>query len=276
MPDFRVARRGTDTSGRGIWMSAFMWLVWNRMLADPRLAAFRSRIVLVQGPFMRYNGGGAEASAGYHDLGGCIDIRTWNLTLAEQAIFWKVAAEYGFWFWKRDAAHGGMDEHGHCIAGWDHPLASGAAYQWAQAKARRDGLAGNGPDYMRREGPLVLFPPAHLLKEDPMSNPDVTKLVRETHEASEQTLALLKRFVPAEIQRDRNAARKAREVAKRQISTLGGVVDALTEVATEDDIDVLKRRLASLRGTVLEALAEDPDVDGADDPALSEAGEDAP
>lgn len=269
MPDFTVARRGTDTSGRGIWMTAFMWLVWAAMLTDPRLAAFRSRIVVVQGPFMVRNGGGATASAGYHDLAGCIDIRTWNLTLAEQATFWTVAAEYGFWFWKRDTpTHmGGMDEHGHSISGWDQPLAPGAANQWTQAKAGRDGLAGNGPDYMRREGPLVLFPPAHLLQEDYMATDDAQRKLDQILDAIGDLDKGLDAFRSAELQRDRAAASKAKEVARRQIATLGGLADALTELAGVDDIAQLRRSIRQLRQTVLTALADDPDVDGPDNPA---------
>lgn len=264
--DWTVARRGTDTSGRGIFASAFFWFVWLRMLADPRLAAFRDRIVVVQGPWMVKNGGGAVASAGYHDRGGCIDVRTWNLTLAEQAIFWAVAAEYGFWFWKRDPdpAHGGMDEHGHAIAGWDRDLAAGAAIQWTQAKNRRDGLSRNGPDYMKRPGPLVEFPPDHLLQEDDMFE-----------EADRRRLERIERgfstFRSKEGERDKRAAEKAKEVAKRQIALLGGLVDQLGEIANDTTDAATKRQVAGLKSAILAALAADPDVDGPDNPAPPEA-----
>ena len=263
--DWTVARRGTDTSGRGIFASAFFWFVWLRMLADPRLDAFRDRIVVVQGPWMIKNGGGAVASAGYHDRGGCIDVRTWNLTLAEQAILWAVAAEYGFWFWKRDLApaHGGMDEHGHAIAGWDHDLASGAAIQWTQARNGRDGLASNGPDYMVRRGPLVEFPPDQLLQEDDMFS-----------DADRSTLNRIERglgtFRSNELERDKRAAEKANAVAARQIAALGGLADRLTELANDTKDDATRQELQATRAAILKALADDPDVDGPDNPAPTE------
>lgn len=263
--DWTVARRGTDTSGRGIFASAFFWFVWLRMLADPRLDAFRARIVVVQGPWMVRNGGGADASAGYHDRGGCIDVRTWNLTLAEQALLWEVAAEYGFWFWKRDAApeHGGMDEHGHGVAGWDNDCATGAVIQWGQARNGRDGLARNGPDYVVRRGPLVLFPPDRLLQEDDMFD-DQARAQLDRIEKSLST------FRSNELERDHRAAEKAKEVAKRQIALVGGLVDQLTEVANDTSDDATKAQVQALRATVLRALADDPDVDGAENPAAEQ------
>lgn len=260
--DWTVARRGTDTSGRGIFASAFFWFVWLRMLADPRLDGFRDRIVVVQSPWMIRNGGGAVDSAGYHDRGGCIDVRTWNLTLAEQAILWEVAAEYGFWFWKRDPdpARGGMDEHGHCIAGWDHDCAAGAVTQWGQARNGRDGLARNGPDYMTRRGPLVLFPPDELLQEDDMFD----DAARAQLDRIERGLAT---FRSNELERDRRSAEKAKAVAARQIALVGGLVDQLTEIANDTKDGATKAQVKALKTAVLKALADDPDVDGADNPA---------
>ena len=272
MPDFTVAQRATDTSGRPILATAYFWQVWLAVLADERLRSIAWKVVVVQGAFMSRLGGGAAASAGYHDLGGCWDVRTWNLTASEQQLVWDVAAEYGVWFWKRDLsyAHGGMDEHGHAIAGWDAPLASGAAYQWVQAKQGRDGLARNGPDYMLRRRPIVTSPPPNLLtKEYLMTSPAEDKL--------DEALSLLKSLDKStEKLSDAERRRWTKQKDWKQQSTkrLGGIADQLGSLAepaqkgksTEDQLKALRQAVRGLRGDVLQLLSEDPDVDGADNP----------
>jgi hypothetical protein len=159
-PDFTVVHYGIDTSDRPILGTAYMVAVWEAILADKRVAPFAAKIVIVQGAFMsRVPGGGASASAGYHDLAGCWDIRTSNLTAAELDAFVYTARCYGWPFWRRDAEHGAMDPHAHGVLGTDSPLAPGAASQWDDYKAGFDGLADDGPDYERRPSPLVLTPP---------------------------------------------------------------------------------------------------------------------
>lgn len=255
MPDFTVIRVGTDTSGRPIYSTAFFEKVWQHVLARPRIQPFRDKIVVVQGGFMsRVSGGGASASAGYHDLGGCRDVRTWNLSREEQAILWWEMALAGIYFWPRDAAHGGMDPHGHCIAGWDRPLASGAAYQWQQAQNRRDGLASNGPDYVKpRPQPFVKFPPIEYVQEDDMyTDADRKK--------ADQILA----GVQASKTRDQAERQRDREHRQKLIATLGGIVDTLTELG---DKGATKEQVAALRKRVLAELRDDPEVTGPDNPA---------
>lgn len=263
MAKWTVARRSTDSSGRPIYASEFFWLAWTSMLQDKRLASFRHLITVVQGPWMeKVAGGGAAASKGYHNKGGCIDVRTWNLSSAQQQILWNVAREYGFWFWKRDLlpAHGGMEQHGHAIAGWDNDLAGGAVIQWQQAQNGRDGLARNGPDYMKRNGPIVLAPPARLLEEEMADSDEILRTVKRIERG-------LSTFRANEAERDKAAAEKARNVAKRQIQVLGGVVDQLGTLATETDIKALQKKLAAMQASITTHLADDPDVDGADNPA---------
>lgn len=267
MPDFTVNRYGTDTSGRGIYFTAFYWQVWQAVLRDPRVAPFAWKITIVQGGFMARAGGGASASAGYHDAGGTKDVRTWNLTAAEQATLWWVAALYAIYFWKRDDAHGGMDEHGHSCAGWDRPIASGIAFQWAELQAGRDGLASRGPDYHPRPRPLVLYPPAHLLQEDYMATDDAREKLAQIQRDTEATRRLLERFVPAEVARDRAAAQKAKESKKKLVSRLGGIVDQLVEISSKVDDDATRGQLAGVKRQLLQALADDPDVDGPENPA---------
>lgn len=114
----------------------------------------------------RIPGGGARASAGYHDKGGCLDLRTWDHTPEQAANLVRVLREWGAGAWRRDERHG-MDPHLHLVAGWDADLATGAATQWRQYLAGRDGLTSNGPDYEWRPTPLVTTPP-----EDDMAQYD--------------------------------------------------------------------------------------------------------
>lgn len=266
MPSFVVRQRGVDSSGRPILATDFFWVVWCALLSDKRLASFADRIVIVQGSFMARAGGGAAESAGYHDLAGAVDTRVWNLTRHERDLLWAVAAEYGIWFWERGPAAymGGMDEHGHGIAGWDYPCSEGVKAQWRAAVGRRDGLAGNGPDYMHRPHPVVLYPPTDLLtQEDYMESADAKNRFDRLEKAVDDLTDLVAQGKNASWKRDK----KASEMASRQVAMLGGVVDALTELATEEDLDKVRKRLGALRKTVLEHLAADPDVDGADNPA---------
>ena len=149
-----VVRYGVDTSGRPILMSPQMRAWWERVVDD-----LGYEPVIVQGAWMsRIPGGGARASAGYHDQGGCLDLRTWDHTPAQAANLVRVLREWGAGAWRRDERHG-MDPHLHLVAGWDADLAAGAATQWRQYLAGRDGLTNNGPDYEWRPTPLVLTPP---------------------------------------------------------------------------------------------------------------------
>ncbi|HYF71834.1 MAG TPA: hypothetical protein VD864_03380, partial [Nocardioides sp.] len=142
----------------------------------------------VQGAFMRRLGGGAAASAGYHDLGGCIDVRLWDLTPDQQTALNREVRLHGAAGWRRDQQHGGMDEHYHLVLGTDRPLAAGAEIQWDQYLAGRDGLATNGPDYMWRPTPLVTTPPERDWF-DMATEEDLRKIVREEVAAQRDDIA---------------------------------------------------------------------------------------
>ena len=163
MPDFTVARRGTDTSGRGIYATTYMWDWWLAVLQHPDLQPFVDKIFITQGAFMGMAGGGAVDSQGYHDGGGTFDLRVWNLTAAEIRTLIRVLRESGAAAWLRNEQHGGFtDPHIHFVLGTDHQLSVGAASQWEDYKAGRDGLASDGPDYHPRPNPLVLTPPEEM------------------------------------------------------------------------------------------------------------------
>lgn len=154
---FQVIDVGTDTSGRQILMTRYMKAFIDAVKSDWRVAPFALKLVIVQGAFMTRVGGGAAASAGYHDLAGCIDFRSWNLTAEEIDTFCYVARCYGGAAWPRDEQHGGMDPHIHITLGGDHPYANGARNSWISYAQGDNGLTGTsaGPDYVRRPNPFV-------------------------------------------------------------------------------------------------------------------------
>lgn len=267
MPSFEVRQRGVDTSGRPILATDYFWRVWNAVLARPKVQPFASKIVVVQGAFMARLGGGATASAGYHDLAGCWDVRTWNLTAEEQRILWWEAALLAIIFWPRDAARGGMDPHGHAVAGWDRPLATGAAYQWQQAKNGRDGLAGNGADYVRPRPPWVDTPPPALLQEDYMASTEAEKKLDEILAGQQRLAESLGTLSDAEKTRFVRERDRDKEVRSKLYDLLGGLADQLTEIGNDVTNKALKAKVANARSQILTALAEDPDVDGKDNPA---------
>lgn len=234
-----VARRGTDSSGRGIYMSGWMWRCWQALVKDSRLAKIRDRIIPVQGPWMIYAGGGAEDSAGYHDRGGCVDCRSREFTNAEIALFVLVASEYGFQFWRRDAEHGGMDPHLHGVFGSDYDLASGAQEQVRELleTPRGDGLAGSyGRDYEHRVTPIRLGPPNELLQEDYMATPEAEALLNQ-------------------ILNQTKATRKLVKGVAQQLDAVSDVVAELPE-ATEE----IKTRLTKVKRDLASLIKEDQEV----------------
>lgn len=151
-PDFTVITVGTDSSGRPIKMTRYMWEWWNVTCEE---LGFRPTIV--QGAFMA--GQGAAASAGYHDEAGCLDLRVWDLEEEQQVKVIRTTRRRGAGSWLRDEKHGGFDPHIHLVLGTDKPLTDGAAWQWQEYIAGRDGLASRGRDYHWRPDPIVLKPP---------------------------------------------------------------------------------------------------------------------
>lgn len=156
-----VIQVGTDSSGRPIRMSRYMAKWWASVCLRLSFTP-----VIVQGAWMSMSGGGAAASAGYHDGGGCLDIRVRDLTPAQRAELVRVIRAGGAAAWIRDPAHGGMDEHCHLVLGSDFDVDDGAAWQFQRYLAGRDGLASDGPDYHPRPNPLVTKPPAEYLEDD--------------------------------------------------------------------------------------------------------------
>lgn len=230
-------------------MTKWMHEVFQAICNDPRLASIKDKIAIVQGAFMSRVGGGADASDGYHNEAGCIDIRRWSLTEAEVTLFIEVASEYGLQFWRRDEdyAHGHMESHCHGVLGSDSPLSSGATQQVhdLMANPRLDGLANRGHDYEERFTPIRFAPPDELLQEDDMADP-----------ATQKVLADILDGVQAAQKRD-VALRKLVKAVAEQVSDLADAVSA--DASTGDDI---KARITKSKSEVLSAIdaldQEDP------------------
>lgn len=236
--DSVVRRVGTDTSNRGIFMSGWMWRCWQALINDPNLARIKDHIIIVQGPWMKLNGGGAEDSAHYHDEGGCIDVRTTSygeLSGDNLNLFIYVASEYGFQFWRRDAEHGGMDPHAHGVFGSDYDLSSGAAEQVRElfANPRGDGLAGStGLDYEKRFTPIRVGPPDELLQEDYMATSEAEQKLDQILRQTKATRVLVKAFA----------------------EQVGAVADAVAGLDTATD--EIKSRITKSKRQLAELIAE--------------------
>lgn len=111
-------------------------------ITDAALKAAEKRLgyvlTITQGS---YNAGGVAASSGTHDAGGVVDLMAWDW---ENKV--KVLRAVGFAAWYRRTLPGVWPAHIHAVL-IDHPnLAPSAARQVSAYLAKRDGLAGNGPD----------------------------------------------------------------------------------------------------------------------------------
>jgi len=237
-------RYGTDSSGRAILMTPYMHDVWEALLRSPRVKPFASKVTVVQGAFMASLGGGASASAGYHDLGGCLDIRVWNLSSSELEAFIRASREIGFPFWLRDASHGGMDSHAHGVLGTDAPLASGASYQWSEYLAGRDGLASRGRDYHWRPTPLVTRPPAELMMEDDMFEQKDRELLQQA---------------ARDIAASRQGSYKRDTKLAKRVTAVEKAVDVLGRLADDAKDDATRTQLQQAKQQILDALADGDD-----------------
>jgi len=157
MSKYTIRRYGTDSSGRPIYMTEYMHQWLENVLNRPRVRPFADKVTIVQGAWMAKAGGGASASAGYHDGGGCLDFRTWNLTTTEINHLIVAMRLEGAAAWRRDYAHGGMDPHIHITLGGDKGMTSGAQNSWWQYLNGYNGLASYGADYEWRPSPIRKF-----------------------------------------------------------------------------------------------------------------------
>lgn len=169
MANSDVIRWGTDPSGRPILLTqlAAAWL--NGLRAACKARGFTPTVV--QGSFMARLGGGASASAGYHDQAGAIDFRTRDLTEDQQGYLVREARRRGGAAYLRGGSwdKSGMDPHMHVTLGWDAgQLDAGLAAAWRDYLMGGNGLTGRSAakDPHWRPVPLVLTwspPPRYVL-----------------------------------------------------------------------------------------------------------------
>lgn len=249
-----VRKHGVDSSGRTLYFSNVSWSQWQE-ITDELRANHDITVTVVQGEWMIKNGGGADASAGYHDKRGCWDIRVWDLTKDELRTVIHVSSKYGVQFWVRDAQHGGMDPHAHCVSctGSTREMASGAVYQVASVARGGDGLIPEGDDYNSglRAHPLVLKYDYYenerddSAEEDAMNQQDFERV----RSIVKSELAPLKKSIA-----DRFANVAERDAAlRKEVLELEAAVDA----APAEVGKVVGPKLKAIREKLNAALAND-------------------
>lgn len=97
--------------------------------------------VLTQGSYNK----GVGASAGTHDGGGVVDIRTSTMTKSGADACVQALRKAGFAAWRRGDGDG-MSPHIHAVAIGDREMSPAAKSQIQQWKADTNGLANHGPD----------------------------------------------------------------------------------------------------------------------------------
>ncbi|MFH1811811.1 MAG: peptidoglycan-binding protein [Pseudomonadota bacterium] len=99
-----------------------------------------------------YNKGGVAASAGTHDGGGAVDIRTRDSSKSTVDHMVKAMREAGFAAWSRGRGHDSFSPHIHAIAIGDREAAWLAKSQVKNYAAGRNGLSNNALDPDRSLG----------------------------------------------------------------------------------------------------------------------------
>lgn len=110
-------------------------------------------LVVTQGG---YNAGGVAASAGTHDAGGVLDIRTRGLSDEDKKRAVLVLRQAGFVAWLRTVAQGFDVEHIHAVELASTTVSPAAQRQIDAWRKGRNGLASGRPD----DGPKVDIPTA--------------------------------------------------------------------------------------------------------------------
>lgn len=114
------------------------------VLAAEKILGYQ--LILTQGS---YNSG-VSASAGTHDGGGAVDIRSRDMGSTRKINVVTAMRRVGFAAWLRLPSEGNWVEHIHCIAVGDAELSRGARNQVTAYKNGRSGLASNGRDKFTR------------------------------------------------------------------------------------------------------------------------------
>lgn len=208
-----------------------------------RLADFQFDVT--QGSYQ--GGAGDSKSAGTHDGGGVVDLRTRDLTADQKRRMIRALRRVGFAAWLRTPAQG-FTEHVHAVLGGHPLLAPAAARQWDAYLAGRNGLASNGPDDGPRINPIPTFNASE--EDDMFSDDDRETLARTFNNARTSRIASIQ---------GRNAARAAvngiGELAKL-IKTMPGAGPDLQALAD----DIVARTAAEVERLDAAAVADQLEI----------------
>jgi hypothetical protein len=114
------------------------WLTRAALEATAKRLGYADGLTITQGS---YNAGGVAASSGTHDGGGVVDLAPFDHVAKVREL-----RRTGFAAWYRPAIPGLWPAHIHAVLIGNAKLAPSARRQVSAYLARRDGLAGNGPD----------------------------------------------------------------------------------------------------------------------------------
>ena len=247
---YTVVQRGLDSSGRPCKETKFAWQCIDRVNE-----VLGGKMVVIQGSFMA--GIGASASEGTHNKAGCVDIRTWNLTTSERNLMIHEARRLGAAAWYRTQAQG-FDPHSHWVIIGDQPLADLAASQVDMYKKGYNGLGwyAHKDDFPYRPDPIR----AYQYQEDNMANAD--QVMQELQSFHKDFL----KFRDGELSRDKASRIRDKERFSKLVSKLGETADVLGALSNSVSDDATKKQLQQAKKEILAVLAEDPDVDGVDNP----------
>ena len=254
----RVLHIGMDSSGRPILLSPRMWGAWLETMEG---LGFANEIDIVQGAYMKFLGGGADSSAGYHDLSGCLDTRTWDIDSQEERRVIHVARSVGWAVWRRDQTHGGFDEHMHWVLLGETDVAAGAKWQMRDYREGGDGLVDgeSHDDYHWRPNPIPTFNFAKWKKEKdlPTVNDFLSaKLNPDDGNESETVRTALNKGADANanIIQLANVFNKFRENAAKRDKALAAAIkeiaDSTADPATKQQLENVAESLAAKLDTI--------------------------
>lgn len=256
---------GYDLDGREKRMNRRMVAAYNTVVGqlgfDP---------LITQGAFMALNpGGGAKASAGYHDRSACIDTRVSDLTDDEQQKVIRIARSVGWAIWRRDEDHGGFSPHMHWVLLGEEDIATGAADQIRQYRDGLDGM-GNADYHPRPPLPLPMFNYDKYLKELDMQMKDHVPGAPDDNTVGEALRAAIKlerafnNFREGETRRHRELKEKissGNQAIREQLRVLDDEIDALPSDAISRD--EMRRIVERLKTDIAKLLIDaDDDDDG--------------
>lgn len=249
MGAFDKVQRGFDSSGRALVATRMNWQHFDRVNE-----VVGGKLVTVQGSWST-----ATASANTHRLAGSRDVRTWNLTTDERNKCIRAARDPSIVghaaAWYRHLGQG-FDPHIHWVLMGDSPLDPTAAQQIDMWKRGLNGLAsGAADDFPYRPD---TFTPYRYIEDD--MTPQEHKWLEELHKG-------FKTFRQNELTRDEAERERDKERFTKQITVLGQQADLLGALAAQTKDQATAKALRQAKRQILQALYDDPDVTGPDNPS---------